>query len=991
MLKKLLLTLAILSVVLCAGLYYVNKILLPVQIKGLILKAAEDTIHRRVTLASLSYNVLNGFIITDLTIYSKEDPAEAFVHIDQASAQLLFPALLQKKIILPSVTIINLSARISRFNENAWNFSDLAALGNSAPSKKDTAEPMDIIISGFSIQNASLKLTDMVGGDNFSEIITPIDLKGSLSLTGNVQVAGNIVIPSTKSTVNFDGRMNLRSSAVKASIELNNILTEKYLRFIPRAFTIPVKTAALSHIKAALSINGNTINVSGDADISAINAETVDGIKASGDLSLTGFNFTSDPNGIRFQGTAGLKGADIRLANGQQFSADLTAADTRFSLNGKDWTLSTNADLASPTAVIAEGQNVQAGSLALSQLNAAQTGTTLHAQANVTVKDLAAAFSGTAFKTSLTAPGTILELKNGIIDIKTSPAFTGLGASIPIGTEQITFSGIPTAVLHAVIPPAGQGSLSYDGSIELKNGSLKGLPIVNDIDTIHGLLQIKTDEVFLKDFSLSVFAIPVLINGTARNFADLNLDLKTEAKNIDLRVIAAVIPQIMKDNALSVTGTIDLSADINGKASLLAKQGVKAIALLKKVNIASGTLQQALANINGTLTYSGTKLAWNQLSADFQGQTYTLNGTLDDFNAPLIISSLKTDTLTADIELKKTGDTLTLKGLNAACFESSLKANGTIQIPAGTKPQVDITASSKVSLKDIPKIAPQYAKLINDLKLTGRLTVNAHVKGDPVNWQQLNSAVMIETPALDAMGYTIERVSVNVNQKDGAIQPLEIKASVYGGKLNVIGSLDLIQPSFPFDSTINLERTSLELLKKDTPLKNQQLAGFLSINGTLKGDTTGAKSLAGKSDLRITEGYLWDLEILTKILSILSTSVQGGSVIITDAGGTFTFIDGKIETNDFTLKSASVSLISEGWLDMLDQTLDFNVTPKLELPVSTSTTSSLLDILNPTEGLMNIHVSGTLSAPKIEHNLTAPKMIKKTLQNTVGGLLKLFE
>ena len=47
MIKKIALISAVILVLLSAGLFYVNRVLLPVQIKGLVIKAAEDALRGR--------------------------------------------------------------------------------------------------------------------------------------------------------------------------------------------------------------------------------------------------------------------------------------------------------------------------------------------------------------------------------------------------------------------------------------------------------------------------------------------------------------------------------------------------------------------------------------------------------------------------------------------------------------------------------------------------------------------------------------------------------------------------------------------------------------------------------------------------------------------------------------------------------------------------------------------------------------------------------
>jgi uncharacterized protein YhdP len=100
--------------------------------------------------------------------------------------------------------------------------------------------------------------------------------------------------------------------------------------------------------------------------------------------------------------------------------------------------------------------------------------------------------------------------------------------------------------------------------------------------------------------------------------------------------------------------------------------------------------------------------------------------------------------------------------------------------------------------------------------------------------------------------------------------------------------------------------------------------------------------------------------------------------------------DGKIATNNLTLKSPAVTLLGEGWVDF-DQNVDLNITPRLEAMSGGSGAVGVLEAINPTAGLLNIHITGTVTKPTFDHNVSAPTMIKKTLQNTVGNILKIFE
>jgi hypothetical protein len=111
---------------------------------------------------------------------------------------------------------------------------------------------------------------------------------------------------------------------------------------------------------------------------------------------------------------------------------------------------------------------------------------------------------------------------------------------------------------------------------------------------------------------------------------------------------------------------------------------------------------------------------------------------------------------------------------------------------------------------------------------------------------------------------------------------------------------------------------------------------------------------------------------------------------LNEAAATLKFGQARVMTDDLILKGDTLSVTGQGWIDW-DQNIEFALSPKLEAPSNADGTANPLQLLNPTDGLINIHVSGTCQAPRIEHNITTPKVIQKTIQKTIGNLLGIFE
>ena len=766
MIKKSALIFAIILVILSAGLFYINKVLLPVQAKAMLIKAAEDALGRKVTLDSLQYGPIRGFTVTNLTVYSKETPDEVFLHVDQASAQILFFALIQKKIILPSVRVDNLSARVIRLDKDTWNFSDLltpkpAAADSAAAGSPASAPAMDLIISGLAVNNARIKVTDLARGDDFTEMIEPVTISGGLSLSGGYNMTGSIGIPATKGLITVNARGSLNRQNHKAALTIVNIDTSRYLRFIPEGIPVPLQAATLASIKTDIFWQDTALTVSGDMLIKGIDATPAKDTRVQGDAGINKMFFSYKKDTLTFQGGLTINGASLTLPEGRSASANIHTTQTRFDMTGTDWSASSDAAIKSLILVAGKDQRVQtdltitqaaveqkggiitatgdvaaqdltaaisrdqkiSGNISLKKAGATVNKTDIRAAADIAVDGIKISLPGTTAAATFSAPQTAFSLSKGAMDIKVAPSFQSLSATFGQG---MSFSGAPKLTLHAAIPASGEGPLSYDGNAEISGGLLKGLPTVSEVGRIHALLTIATDTLTVSDMSFTALGIPVTARGSVRNFADPSVNITAEAPGVDLTVLRKIIPQIMEDNGLAVTGKADITVTAEGKAAALAQSGLRATAVLSNIAAESTKLKQAVKNISGTVTYNAPVLLWKDLSIGYQDKTYVLNGSLEDLAAPLIATSVRSDNLSVEAQVKKAGDTLKILSLKGTLFDSSVNVTGTILIPPGKAPVIDLTTDSKVTLRDIPKVLPDQAKLFDQYKLAGILKIKAH-------------------------------------------------------------------------------------------------------------------------------------------------------------------------------------------------------------------------------------------------------------------------
>jgi uncharacterized protein involved in outer membrane biogenesis len=1064
--QKALLTVAIVFLVLAMGLFYVNKVLLPVQLRGMIIKSAEDALHRKVTFDTIHWGPLKGLAVTNLTIYDQKEPAEVLFHVEKAAAQVLFWPLFNKKLIIPWASIEKPSVRIVRLTADTWNFSDLltptASATSAAPAKG--AAP-DILIGKVLITEGRLKIIDNARPDAYSEMVEPINIRGNVSVAAGLHLTGNIALPETKGTITFDTRLGLKNGSFKGEAQLAKVNLARYARFIPN-LPLEIKSANIEQASLTARFQDKALTVSGDGDLPVLDLGLANNvrIKSAVKLEKTSFNLTDktfslqgtvtahattvtldetrklegdlrlgvtklsgNGNSLSFSGN--LSGDKLRftLDSAQSVTGNLKLAEAKLSWDGKKMTVDAevevknlNADLGSQLKVtgditcpqlkvaqeltsltiagdlkankfqldLGEGRKVT-GDLATKQARLILGEKNLVLTGDLALDGALAVFPGVTLRGNLAAPATSISLADEKFNAKLQMSLKNGEVAL---AQDITFRGDPSLNVTVTADAAFQKP-EYTGTLILEDAVLTGLPTIGKAEGIRGNLAIETDKLSTKDLTLNILETPVAVSGEVRNLIKPVLDLTASALKVDLAIAEKIIPQIFKDNGLKVAGTADISVHVSGPASQLDVAKITADAKLYDATVTSEKLKQEIQKINGSLELTTPTLSWKDLTCLYQGRDLTLNGYLKDFQNPYVATTLKADNIAVDLQAQKTGDTIRVENFSGSWFDSSVNASGRIDLPQGPgkDPVVNFVADGKISLGDLSKMVPkEQAKDIEKLNLSGVIKVSASAKGNPADWQHLNANVSMDAAAVWALGYKVEDLAVTAVEKDGVVDPLDIKGKVYGGNIGVISNINLEKKNYPFETSFKLADVDIALLKSDSPLKDRELSGLINATGNLKGALLDWKTMQGKTTVAITQGHLFEVEILSKLLTIVSTSFQGGDMVITEASALFEIGEGKLSTNNLTLKSPAVTLLGEGWMD-LDQNIDLNVTPRLEGASGATGAIGVIQAINPTAGLLNIRITGTVTKPQFNHNVSAPTMIKKTLQNTVGNILKIFE
>ena len=70
--KRLLIIFIVLIILITAGVFYVNKVVLPTRVRAFIIETLQEKTHKKVSMGSLRLNVFKGLVIRDLNIYDEQ-------------------------------------------------------------------------------------------------------------------------------------------------------------------------------------------------------------------------------------------------------------------------------------------------------------------------------------------------------------------------------------------------------------------------------------------------------------------------------------------------------------------------------------------------------------------------------------------------------------------------------------------------------------------------------------------------------------------------------------------------------------------------------------------------------------------------------------------------------------------------------------------------------------------------------------------------------
>jgi hypothetical protein len=230
--KKFFIIIAVTIIIISAGIYYLNSVILPKKVKSALIEAISSYTASRVELESVGINIFKGVVLKGLVIYDKDEIA---INIKEASCTFWPWGLIRKKVVFPSITINSCRVFLERHKDNTLNLIELfKPKVNTAPAQaplKGAKHGEDFSVEAYRINiiNCALNFKDSSFASPFVYSLNDIDLSLYLSLPSSVKFKGAFQMPgSFRQNVNLEGEMKLPKAELTASLSIKGLSLKEF-------------------------------------------------------------------------------------------------------------------------------------------------------------------------------------------------------------------------------------------------------------------------------------------------------------------------------------------------------------------------------------------------------------------------------------------------------------------------------------------------------------------------------------------------------------------------------------------------------------------------------------------------------------------------------------------------------------------------------------------------------------------------------------------
>ncbi|MFH0826337.1 MAG: DUF3971 domain-containing protein [Candidatus Omnitrophota bacterium] len=226
--KRFFLLALVLVLILTAVIAYLNRVILPTQIKSLVIQTLQKKTGKNVSLSSLQFNIFKGLVLRGLTIY---DGKTQILQLKEGSCTFLILPLLKKRLVIRNLNLRSPSVFLERKSNNTLNLQELF-LALAGP--KEAKAGWKVLVLNVFIRDASVHFQDNTFTPAFTRDILHLDARAELALPASVRfdLAAQIPVSTDKPMLlEADGEFKIPEQTLASKLKVQDFSPKEFINY----------------------------------------------------------------------------------------------------------------------------------------------------------------------------------------------------------------------------------------------------------------------------------------------------------------------------------------------------------------------------------------------------------------------------------------------------------------------------------------------------------------------------------------------------------------------------------------------------------------------------------------------------------------------------------------------------------------------------------------------------------------------------------------
>ncbi len=522
--------------------------------------------------------------------------------------------------------------------------------------------------------------------------------------------------------------------------------------------------------------------------------------------------------------------------------------------------------------------------------------------------------------------------------------------------------------LSGKIPSLSEPDLwrKFSGTVHLERVALGPLPTFKELRELTGDLVV--DPAGIRTEKLTALLpenVPVEMSGSIT--ADAQRKFGFRVKTAFPLGQRPPLPPAFENFLRVIQPSGEVEAEVVGTGAFLPGWEIHPTATFNFRNVA-GTLPKGgnFTDGQGMLRWQPDLLTFSNVSGQWAGRPFLLEGTLVHFDQPEIDARASWGDLSAEAQMEIGSEKIGVELLTGRFPGGTFRVLGEILRP---EPMANLFLESSFRAEEIGRLWPPALSAIQENGLKGEVTLRGLLEGNLSKPAELAIDVKASSPQFTVREIPFQSVSVDLKQEKGTTTLNGLQASLAEGILTASGLLRRDGPKQPWDGKLSVSGLNLQELARQLKWKDQEIAGLLNLDWTGSGESNLPETIQGKGRLQIAGGRIFEFPFLGQFADLVRAPALK-TIAFREAKGTFETADGKIETKDLQVSSPQATVSIMGWggfLKGLESPIEWRLVPTFApelIPEETRSQIGKVLAKGASYFVGEVRISGTWKEPK---------------------------